>query len=183
MTETPYSEWWSDHRDRVEQSDDVRIDVFVRSLGAPTASQTAQRTVLERLDSLEERDRIDRYTVQVWGDRLYPEEPCAELPVGRFLHNKVEEFQHWADDDQEIELAFESTVADPFVDEGTFECIKLPRICLATYVDGELSGVVPCRFEGHDLSVSKYLTAIAELSADPLPANREAGSLTTATGG
>jgi hypothetical protein len=182
MTETPYSEWWAEHRDRVEQSDDVRIDVFVRSLGAPTASQTAQRTVFERLDRLEEQDRIDRFTVQVWGDRLYPEERCAELPVGRFLHDKVDEFRQWANAHQGVELPFESTVCDPFVDDGTFECIKLPQICLATYVDGELSSVVPCRFEGRDLSASKYLTALEELARDPLPANRESGGVTTVTG-
>ena len=182
MTETPCSEWWSEHRDRVERSDDVRIDVFVRSLGAPTTSQTTQRAVLDRLDDLEQRDRIDRFTVQVWGDRLYPEERCAELPVGRFLHNKVDEFQRWADAHHGVDLAFETTISDPFVGDGTFECIKLPRICLATYVEGELSGVVPCRFGGRALSVRRYLTALEELSTDPLPTKGESGSVTTVTG-
>lgn len=182
MTETPHSEWWSEHRDQVERSDDVRIDVFVRSLGAPASSQSTQRTVFERLDDLEDRGRIDRFTVQVWGDRLYPEERCAELPVGRFLHNKVDEFQQWADAHQRVDLAFETTVRDPFVSSGTIESIKLPRICLATYVDGELSCVVPCRFEGRDLSVRRYLTALEELLTDPLAADQKPDRAKTVPG-
>lgn len=182
MTERAYTEWWQAHRDRVAESDDVRVDVFVRSLGAPTASQTAQAAVLERLDELEERDRIDRFTVQVWGDRLYPEERCAQSPVGRFLRNKVSEFERWGDTTPGVGLAFESKTCEPFVAEREFQCIVLPRICLATYVDGELDGVVPCSFGEEDVTVHDYLLALTELSSDPQEA-RERGSTVTAVEG
>jgi len=182
MTETSYNEWWQAHRDRIEASDDVRVDVFVRSLGAPTASQTAQASVLERLDGLEEMDRIDRFTLQVWGDRIYPEERCAQSPVGRFLRNKVSEFERWENTTPGVELAFESKVCEPFVAEREFRCIVLPRICLATYVDGELDGVVPCSFGVEDVTVHDYLLALAELTSDPLATHERESPLTTAGG-
>ncbi|MBO4249518.1 hypothetical protein IL252_17055 [Halomicrobium sp. IBSBa] len=174
MSETPYSEWWSNHSERVEASDDVRIDVFVRSLGAPTPSQTTQSAVLERLDGLEKRERIDRFTVQVWGDRLYTGERCSQSPVGRYLHNKIEEFERWADGYPEVELPFEQTHCESFVTDETFDCVKFPRICLATYVDGELAGVVPSQFEEVDMTVHSYLTGLAELASDPLAATEQA---------
>lgn len=168
MSDTPYSEWWQDHRDRIEASDDVRVDVFVRSLGAPTASQSTQAAVLERLDELEEVGRIDRFTVQVWGDRLYPEERCAESPVGRFLRNKIDEFRRWADTKAGVELPFESTVCEPFVADREFHAILLPRICTGIYVGGGLAGVIPCSFGEIDVTVHDYLEAIRDLTTDPI---------------
>mgnify|MGYP000675234936 CR=1 FL=1 len=182
MTETSYTEWWHTHRDRIEASADVRVDVFVRSLGAPTDTQARQARVLERLDDLEEMERIDRFTVQVWGDRLYPDERCAQSPVGRFLDNKITEFERWADSMAGVELSFESKVCEPFVADREFHCIVLPRICLATYIDGELDGVVPCTFGNENVTVDDYLTALHELSTDPLSA-RERGSPVTAAEG
>jgi len=182
MTETPYSKWWLAHRDRVEASDDVRIDVFVRSLGAPVASQTAQSSVLDRLDDLEEMDRIDRFTVQVWGDRLYPDERCSQSPVGRFLRNKISEFERWADANPEVELPFESKVREPFVADREFRCITLPQICLAVYVDGELDGVVPAAFSEVSVTVHDYLSALTDLTTDPIATEDRSETVTAAEG-
>lgn len=181
MTDTQYSEWWRDHRDRVESSEDVRIDVFVRSLGAPTASQGRQAAVIERLDDLEDSGRIDRFTVQVWGDRLYPGEPCADSPVGRFLQNRINDFERWADDHPGVVLPFESKVCEPFVADKEYQCITLPRICLGVYADGELGGVVPATFGDVDITVHNYLKGLSDL-ADPLEAREQNETVTTVEG-
>lgn len=167
MTETSYSEWWEDHRDRIAESTDVRIDVFVRSLGAPTPSQTTQAGVLERLDELEDTGRVDRFTLQVWGDRLYADERCSASPVGRYLTNKIAEFERWADEHAHVSLPFESTVCEPFVADREFQCIRLPQICLAVYVDGAIAGVVPCTFDGTAVTAHEYLAALADHPSDP----------------
>jgi len=182
MTETQYRDWWSEHRDGIASSDDVRVEVFLRSLGAPTATQSTQEAVLEQLDELEEMGRIDRFTVQVWGDRIYPDERCAQSPVGRFLRNKVTEFKQWGERSPGVTLPLESTVCRPFVADREFRCIDLPQICLAVYTDGELSGVVPCAFGTVDVAVHDYLTAIAELSSDPLDSSKRSETLSTAEG-
>ncbi|PSP94178.1 hypothetical protein BRC91_06910 [Halobacteriales archaeon QS_4_62_28] len=180
MTETQYRNWWSEHRDGIEASDDVRVDVFLRSLGAPTATRSTQAAVLEQLDELEEIGRIDRFTVQVWGDQIYPDERCAQSPVGRFLQSKVMEFEQWGERTHGVTLPFESTVCKPFVTDREYHCIKLPRICLGVYADGDLSGVVPCEFGPVNVPVREYLTAVTELSSGPLEVRERPESLPTA---
>lgn len=180
MTDTAYNEWWEDHRMRIDESDDVRIDVFVRSLGAPMPVQMTQAAIFERLDELEDIGRIDRFNVHIWGDRLYRNEPCSDSSVGRFVQNRIDEFEQWAERKAEVELPFETTSCQPFLADREFHCVTLPRIGLGAYVDGELAGFVPSGFEGVDVSVPEYLDALIDLAAGPADADDQATTAPTA---
>jgi len=81
-----------------------------------------------------------------------------------------------------VTLPFESAVCKPFVTDRECHCIKLPRICLRVYADGDLSGVVPCEFGPVNMPVREYLTAITELPCGPLEVRERPESLPTAEG-
>lgn len=156
-------EWWSDHRTEITESDDVRVDVFLRSLGSPAGVGYPETTVVETLGELEEMGRIDSYTLSVWGNRIQPAGPYAETAIGRFLLEKVEAFQAWARNTPGAEVPLEFREVSSLVGEETHEELRPPYACLAVYADGDLSAVLPARFGADRMSVQSYLEMLRTL--------------------
>lgn len=150
----------ADWRARLERAETVRADLYLRSLGAPVPSQERQEAVLERLEGLEATGRIDTWTVNVWGDRLYTDGRCSETPVGRHLTGKLSEFDRWAGDHEAVAFDLDAGVVDCGITGTCYEMIRLPRLALAVYADSELVAVVPCEVAGASLSVSSFLEEV-----------------------
>jgi hypothetical protein len=68
------------------------LQVFVRSL-APNGGADRQRTVLDRLDKLTERDCIADYEVAVWGDAVARDSPLAETDAARSILDRIAAFR------------------------------------------------------------------------------------------
>lgn len=168
--------WWNEHRTRLDQATDVRVDVFLRSLGAPTGSEGTQARVIERLEELEEQGRIDTYTVSVWGEQIRPGNRCARTPVGQYMLDKIEALQAWSRDTPGATVPFENKTVSSFVTEGAHEVVKLPRICLSVRADQDIAAVLPVRFDNRPLSVREYLDLLREFpTAEQLGDGRPIG--------
>lgn len=157
---------WTAHRRSVRESEDVRVEVFLRSLGAPVGCQDQQSTVIRTLDRLEEAGVVSASTVSVWGDRIYLSDRCSRTPVGEFVLGKIDEFTGWARERDGVELEFERREVDSSITGETYEMIRPPSVCLAVYAADELTGVFPCSMGDRELCVQSYLSELAELSGD-----------------
>lgn len=158
------SDPWTVHRQTIRESDDVRVQVFLRSLGAPAGSHGKQAAVFETLDRLEDAGVVSSSSVTLWGDRIYLSDRCSHTPVGEFVREKIREFKQWALDREGIDLRFEHRTVDSSITGESFEMIRPPRVCLAVYAADGLSGVFPCAMDGEERCVRSYLDELAELS-------------------
>ncbi len=146
----------------MERGDDVRVTVFTRSIGDARAPGT-RPGVVERLDELEEADRVDGYSVSVWGDTICPGSRCAETGVGRYVLDQIDAFHEWERETPGVELPFERRTVSTLATEATREVLRPPETCLAVRVDGELGSVLPLRFDDCAVSVHDYLDLLAAL--------------------
>jgi|AntRauTorcE11898_2_1112593.scaffolds.fasta_scaffold34837_1 hypothetical protein len=144
--------------DPPEQRTGFSVELFVRSL-APNGAHERQQAIVDRLEQLEEDNRIDEVRSTVWGDRICPE-TATRLQDGRSLLQDIARLQTWAQaHDASLEPFFkERTVQSPC--EDPYTVIVPPVLCLAVSRDDELWGVFPCTKEGDTLSAMDGLDAI-----------------------
>jgi hypothetical protein len=169
-TDNQSQSWWQDHRAAIRDAETVRADLFVRSLGVPVDSQSCQTTAICQLDELESDGPVTTTTVRIWGDRIYPEDRCAETPAGRFILDKIEEMEAWAEQREEVQLQFQRERATSTLTDEPRMLIRLPCYCLSVYLDGALSAVFPCSVNGEDCGVLEYFDMLQRLSETAVPA-------------
>lgn len=119
-----------------------RIELYVRSL-CPRGSHRRQERVFERLDSLDETDRISGFSVTVWGRRI--EAGASHTEQGRTIRTRLDEFEQWARQaDVSLRSFYQSRTVESEMLGETVSAITLPVMGMAEYVDGELVHVAPC---------------------------------------
>lgn len=155
---------WTAHRRTIRDSDDVRVQVFLRSLGAPAGCQDKQAAVFETLDRLEDAGIVSTSSVSLWGDRIYLSDRCSRTPVGEFVRGKIREFGEWAGEREGVDLHFERRSIDSSITGESREMIRPPQVSLAVYADDSLAGVFPCSMDGEERCVTSYLHELAKLS-------------------
>ena len=120
------------------------IELFVRSL-LPNGAHERQEAVIDRLQRLDREDRIESFSVIVWGKQVARDSAAAHTEEGRYILNRVAEFKQWAlSNNVSLESFYQTTTVDNEVTENTHSAITLPVMGLAEYVDGELRHVAPC---------------------------------------
>lgn len=135
----------------------VTLELYLRSLGSGPA-RPQQEAAVERIERLAEAGAIGGYTVVPWGDGITPSGAVARTDAGRFILDRIDAFEAWADRVGST-VPFECRHSSAsLVDEGCEE-IVLPRMVLATIDDEGLRDVVPFTADGASYTVDDRLLA------------------------
>ena len=138
----------------------LTVELYVRSLCAD-AAKAPQEAALERLSRLERDGVIDEYTVHVWGRRISPDAAAAETDVGRFVLDRIEAFEDWANDvGASVRSFFDTEAVDSSITGASYEAITVPTLTLAEYHGDELRWVAPCAVDGTVYTVPDRLDAL-----------------------
>jgi hypothetical protein len=119
-----------------------RIELFCRSL-APSTGREQQDRIVQRLRTLDERDRIQGFEVVLCGDCVCPRAATAETGPGEFLLDRYDAFQTWAEDTGRDLVGFEKRNTKSMLTGTTVTGIVFPRLTLAEYREGQLTFVAP----------------------------------------
>ncbi|AWB26490.1 HTH domain-containing protein [Halococcoides cellulosivorans] len=137
------------------------LELFVRSLH-PQGAHQRQEAILERLEQLEGDDEIESFSVVVWGDQISRESVAARSLKGRYVLNRVAEFQQWAlSTNVSLDSFYQTRSSGPESDVETETTIVLPVMGLAEYQDGELVQVSPCTAGETVHTVQDHVDALA----------------------
>lgn len=120
------------------------VELFVRSL-TPRATRGRLEELIEHLETLETRGRVQAFEVHVWGSRIDRTSAAARTEVGQFVTERVEAFSEWAcETDHSLGSFFEEEPVESAITDEEYTVTTLPTATLAEYVDGDLSFVAPC---------------------------------------
>ncbi|MFB6221536.1 MAG: HTH domain-containing protein [Halolamina sp.] len=130
--------------DSIRAEDERAAILFVRSL-SPNGARAQQDAVIERLEELADRGRLDSYTVRVWGRAVGTLSAGGRTEQGRRILDRVDDFEEWAAANGKSVGSFFETreQAVEFTDE-TRSALVLPTMALAEYAGGEIRFVTPC---------------------------------------
>ena len=122
---------------------DTRIELYVRSL-LPDGAHDRQEAVIERLERLETEDRIDDFSVVVWGKQVARGSTAAHTEAGTYILNRVAEFKQWAlSNNVSLGSFYQQGTVENETTEESYDTITLPVMGLAEYESGELVHVAP----------------------------------------
>jgi len=130
---------------------DLRLELFVRSL-APETARPQQETVIERLRDL--ADEVADTELYVTGDCVCPSTVAAETETGRFLLDRYEAFEEWADENGVELVGFRNRCVDSSITGETVTGIQFPRLTLAVFADDQLRFVAPAIRNGTETTVA-----------------------------
>ena len=120
------------------------IELYVRSL-LPNGAHERQEAVVDRLERLDREDRIENFSLIVWGKQVARESAAAHTEEGQYILNRVAEFKQWSlSNNVSLESFYQTTTVDNEVTDASYTAMTLPVMGLAEYVDGELQHVAPC---------------------------------------
>jgi hypothetical protein len=149
----------------------VSLELYVRSL-APRAGHAQQEALIRRLEELDATDRIDEYSVTVWGRRVSLSSAAAETDAGQFVLDRVEAFRDWARrSSRSVDSFFETHRVESSLTDEEYVALVLPAVVLAEYRDGELAYVAPCSDGGTATTPADQLDHLESspvLDSDPL---------------
>jgi len=132
---------------------DLRLELFVRSL-APETARPQQEAVIERLRDLNDADEIADTELYVTGDCICPSTGAAETETGRFLLDRYEAFEEWADENGVELVGFRDRCVDSSLTGETVTGIQFPRLTLAVFADERLRFVAPVIRNGTETTVA-----------------------------
>lgn len=135
-----------------------RIEVFLRSL-APTDARSNQEEILERLQELDQADRIAGYEVVLCGDCVCPSLTTAQTDVGERLLRRYESFESWAEAHNRTLDGFEERDTKSMLTGTSITGVTFPRLTIAEYRDGSLAFVAPSRNGVEQTTVRDRLTS------------------------
>ena len=120
------------------------MELFVRSL-TPRTSRGRLEDLIEHLEMLETRGRIQSFEVHVWGSRIDRTSVAARTEIGQFVTERVETFSEWAcENDFSLGSFFEEEPVESSITGEEYSATTFPTATLAEYVDDDLSFVTPC---------------------------------------
>ncbi|MFB6163155.1 MAG: HTH domain-containing protein [Halococcoides sp.] len=138
------------------------LELFVRSLH-PQGAHQRQEATLKQLERLERDEEIDEFSVVVWGDQISRESVAANSIKGRYVLNRVAEFQQWAlSNNVSLDSFYQTRSTGPESDVETETTIVLPVMGLAEYRDGELVQVSPCTAGETVHTVQDHVDSLSE---------------------
>lgn len=162
-----FTTWKAAIRNRADEADSGHIDVYIRSMLPPAGAKSAQVAALQRIRELVEETPFEHISLNVWGERLCRCEVCQSTDVGRAMLDTVRKFDTWGDKfDASAGPYFEEFQVDSAMTGESHHGVIPPRVTVALYLDGTLSGVFPCQMAGESCSVVDccgVLESIAEL--------------------
>lgn len=143
-----------------ESAAPLTVELYVRSLCAD-AAKAPQEAAIERLSRLERDGVVDEYTVHVWGRRISPDAAAADTDAGRFVLDRIEAFEDWANDvGTSIRSFFDTDEVDSSITGESYVAITVPTLTLAEFRGDELRCVAPCADDGTVHTVSDRLDVL-----------------------
>lgn len=147
------------------QEKTVEVALYVRSLSPPGAC-AHQRTVVDRLETLESNGTVDEYTVEVWGSQLATSD-ATRSGTGRQIFDRIEQFRSWAKTHgRSIESFFATETVRSKITDEEYTRVVFPTMTLAEYVEGELRFVSPSNQGEAVTTVADRLDAIEATVAE-----------------
>ncbi|WP_123533256.1 HTH domain-containing protein [Halosimplex salinum] len=151
--------------DSFATADRRHVDVFVRSMLPPLGVKATQETLISRLDELSEESTIDGVSVKVTGNRLCLCGTCTETDAEAALLDRFRELDEWGDEfDASTSPFFETRTLDSSITNETARALVPPRVTVALYCDGTLTGVFPCEMDDSSYTVGDFISALDTLS-------------------
>jgi hypothetical protein len=131
--------------------------LWARSL-CPAGAEQRQEEVIDRLQRMEETNRIDGFEIEIWGDRIPLD---TQLVAGTGLLEQVQTFQAWSNDaGTSLAPFFQKREGNSSLTGTSRDGIIPPVICLAEYDNSSLQYVTPCIDHGSICTVSDRLNTI-----------------------
>lgn len=136
-----------------------RITLLVRSL-CPKGAAEQQDRIIERLQAMAAADRIDGFSVTIWGDRV----PCdGQTAASRDILERIESFESWSERaGTSLSPFFRVGESGSMLTEETRTTVEVPVLCLAEYHHDELRHVAPCVDDGSVCTISDRLDVLEE---------------------
>jgi len=152
------------------------VDLYVRSM-CPAGAHDRQERVIERIQSMNEAGDVEEVSIVVWGDRISTDTAAGHTDRGRDIPDRIAAFQRWA---------LREGVSLPWVQprrvgrvatDAHREANSLPVMCLAEYVDGDLTHVTSHADGDTVRCVDDHLARLAGRSgvAEPASPQTEGG--------
>jgi hypothetical protein len=135
-----------------------RVELFVRSL-APTDARETQEQVVNRLQSLDENDRIRGVDYTLCGECVCPSLNSAETDIAQLLLGRYERFETWAESNGRDLIGFERRETEPLLTGTSVTGIVFPRLTLAEFRGGDVSFVAPSTDGTEQTTVKERLDA------------------------
>lgn len=131
----------------------------------PLGAKSKQESVLTTLEELVDDGEIDEFTVTITGNRLCLCDTCMKTDAESTLINRFKELDEWGrDHDASTSPFFETRTLDSTMAGETARALVPPRLSVALYCDGELSGVFPCEMGDVTVSATDFVSTLAQLS-------------------
>lgn len=135
-----------------------RIELYLRSL-APSTGRDEQERIVNRLQALDERGRIDSFEIVICGDCVCPDSATADTEPGRELLESYEQFREWAAEQNRELVGFERRDTRSILTGTTVTGVVFPRIVLVEYRNGTLTYVAPSQNGAEKTSVTDRVGA------------------------
>lgn len=134
-----------------------QVTMYLRSL-PPTDSDQQQRTLLERLRTMERAGDIAGVEVEIWGERI-PSDP--ETTAGQSILNKIEALEAWSGRaGTSLAPFFQRRMSGSLLTEDTAESIAPPICCIVEHEGDTIHHVAPCIDDGTVKTVADRLDII-----------------------
>jgi len=165
--EPAFRRWLAATSDQFSAADRRRVEVYVRSMLPPLGAKSRQESLLESLDEFVDDGVIDDVSITIIGNRLCLCDTCTKTDAESALINRFKELDDWGREyDASTSPFFETHTLDSRMAGETARALVPPRICVALYCDGDLSGVFPCEMGDVLVSATDFVSTLAELSED-----------------
>lgn len=119
-----------------------RVELCVREQ-APGGARDRQRSVYDRLQTLDREDAIERFTVTTWSKTVALSDDGGIPAVGEQARTKYDEFEEWATRrGYDLTPAFDRRSHSPML-AAPYEEIVFPVVCVAVSEGDQLRAVYP----------------------------------------
>ncbi len=135
-------------------------ELYVRSL-APSYEFQSQERVLSLLDELVSSGGLAGYDVFVWGDAVCPSGSGARTTTGRWVLDRVERIERWADDVGATIAALRPGEYHSRITDEHRPVTALPSLALAEFDGTDLVHFAPCLAGEDHVTVHDRLDALA----------------------
>jgi len=144
------------------ESGDVEAELWIRSF-APIGGDERHEAAVERLQELNESDRLADLTVRMWGKGMRRSSAAAYTEEGQVVFDRFDEFRSWAAETGRSLAPFfeEREESCEFTDE-TDSTIVLPSMALAEFGDDELLHLAPHTDGDSQVTVEERIDQLAD---------------------
>lgn len=126
-----------------ETGRNLSVELLTRSLSS-VGARPQQERVVDYLEALKHDERINSYTITVWGAGISPESASARTETGRAILKIVEELNQWAQQhDLSFPAPFETREISSMITDERDMVISFPTMCLVVREGTRLRCVAP----------------------------------------